>query len=290
MARRVLRCLWHDLCAFAVSNDTRSPMDWSSYSRLPFDYPADGVLLIKISRPDRLNAMDEVLHTELSRVWLDVDKDDGCRVVVITGEGKAFSAGGDFEMVEATLGSFRVVSRLLKEAGDIVLNITNCTKPVISAINGTAVGAGLAVALTADISIAAENARLTDGHLKLGVAAGDHAAIIWPLLCGMAKARYYLLTSDFINGREAERIGLVSKCAPADELMPTAFEVAEKLATGPQLAIRWTKRALNNWLRQAGPIFDASLAMEMLNFFDEDVAEGAAAILEKRPPRFPSAR
>src|SRR6201987_3583354 len=158
--------------ALVIPDATRSPMDWSSYSRLTFEYPADGVLLIKINRPDRLNAMDEVLHTELSRVWLDVDEDDGCRAGVITGEGKAFSAGGDFERVAATLGSFRVVSRLFKEAADIVHNITNCTKPIISAINGTAVGAGLAVALTADISISAENARLTDGHLKLRVAGG----------------------------------------------------------------------------------------------------------------------
>jgi enoyl-CoA hydratase len=263
-------------------------MDWSAYSRLTFDYPADGVLLIKINRPDRLNAMDEVLHTELSRVWLDVDRDDGCRAVVITGEGKAFSAGGDFEMVEASLGSFRVVSRLLQEAAEIVLNIINCTKPVISAINGTAVGAGLAVALTADISIAAESARLTDGHLKLGVAAGDHAAIIWPLLCGMAKARYYLLTSGFVDGPEADRIGLVSRCTPDDELMPTALQIAEDLAGGPRRAIAATKRSLNHWVRAANPIFEASLALEMLGFFSDDAREGLDAMREKRRPKFPS--
>src|ERR1700733_13850143 len=228
-------------------------MDWSAYSRLTFDYPSDGVLLIKINRPDRLNAMDPTLHTELSKVWLDVDRDDECRVAIVTGEGKAFSAGGDFEMVEDTLGSFTVVSRLLKEAGDIVHNITNCSKPIISAINGTAVGAGLAVALTADISIAAENARLTDGHLKLGVAAGDHAAIIWPLLCGLAKARYYLLTGTFIDGREAERIGLVSLCTSREDLMPTALKVAAGLASGPRDAIAATKRTLNHWVRAAAP-------------------------------------
>src|SRR5580692_5053250 len=228
----------------------RSSMDWSAYSRLTFDYPADGVLLIKINRPDRLNAMDEVLHTELSRVWLDVDKDNGCRAVVITGEGQAFSAGGDFEMVEATLGSFRVVSRLLQDA--------------------------------------AESARLTDGHLKLGVAAGDHAAIIWPLLCGLAKARYYLLTSSFIDGREAERIGLVSKCTPDDELMPTALQVAADLAAGPRRAIAATKRTLNHWVRAAGPIFESSLALEMLGFFSEDAREGLDAMREKRRPKFPS--
>jgi enoyl-CoA hydratase len=265
-------------------------MDWSTYSRLTFDYPSEGVLLIKINRPARLNAMDAQLHTELSKVWLDVDRDEECRVVVITGEGKAFSAGGDFEMVQDTLGSYAVVTRLLQEAADIVHNITNCSKPVISAINGTAVGAGLAVALTADISIAAENARVTDGHLKLGVAAGDHAAIIWPLLCGMAKARYYLMTSDFLDGREAERIGLVSKCTPAEDLMPTALKVAADLAGGSRHALAATKRTLNHWVRNATPIFESALAMEMLGFFSDDAREGLAAMQEKRRPKFPSSQ
>jgi enoyl-CoA hydratase len=121
------------------------------------------------------------------------------------------------------------------------------------------------------------------------VVAGDHAAILWPLLCGMAKAKYYLLTSDFIDGKEAERIGLVSLCVPAEALLPKALEVAEKLALGSQQAIRWTKRSLNNWLRMAGPIFDQSIALEMLTFMGEDVREGLQAIREKRAPRFPSA-
>ena len=263
-------------------------MDWSHYTRLAFEYPSDGVLLVKINRPERKNAMDEALHGELGKLWYDVERDEGCRAVVITGEGKAFSAGGDFEMVESTIGNYAVVSRLLKEAADIVYNIANCPKPVVSAINGVAVGAGLAVALMADISVMAENARFTDGHVKLGVAAGDHAAIIWPLLCGLAKARYYLLTGEFVDGREAERIGLVSRCVPDDELMPTTLGIAERLADGPQQAISATKRTLNHWVRNAGPIFESSLALEMLGFFSEDAREGLDAMLEKRPPRFPS--
>jgi enoyl-CoA hydratase len=243
-----------------------------------------------MNRPEKYNAAHEIMHAELARVWADISRDDETRVVVVTGAGKAFSAGGDLAMVQRQIGHYGRVTSMLSEMSDLVYNMINCEKPIISAINGVAVGAGAVVALLADISICAEDARLGDGHVRLGVAAGDHAAIIWPLLCGMAKAKYYLLTADFIDGREAERIGLVSRCVPGDQLLPTAFDVATRLATGPQLAIRWTKRALNNWLRQAGPIFDASLALEMLNFFDEDVAEGAAAIIEKRPPRFPSAR
>src|SRR2546429_2885292 len=172
----------------------------------------------------------------------------------------------------------------------MVLTIVNCDKPIISAINGVAVGAGLAMALMADISIIGEEVQLTDGHMRIGVTAGDHAAIIWPLLCGMAKAKYYLLTSDFIDGKEAERIGLVSLAVPAEQLMPKALEVADKLAQGSQLAIRWTKRSLNNWLRMAGPIFDNSMALELLTFMGEDVREGLQAIREKRPPKFPSAQ
>jgi len=178
----------------------------------------------------------------------------------------------------------------MREASDLVYNMINLDKPVVSAINGVAVGAGLVVALMADVSIISETARFTDGHTRLGVAAGDHAAILWPLLCGMAKAKYYLLTADFIDGREAERIGLVTMCVPPDQVMPKALDVADRLARGSQNSIQWTKRALNNWLRQAGPIFDQSLALEMLSFSYPDVREGVKAIREKRTPAFPSAK
>ncbi len=264
-------------------------MDYEQYEHILFERKEHGILLITLNRPDKLNATNERLHWELTRVWLDVGDDPQTRVAVITGAGRAFSAGGDLEMVDKQTKNFQAVARSLREAGDVVYNLINLDKPVISAINGVAVGAGLAVALMADVSIMAEDARFTDGHIRLGVGAGDHAAIIWPLLCGMAKAKYYLLTSDFIDGKEAERIGLVSLCTPREQLMPKAMEVATKLATGPQMAVRWTKRALNNWIRMAGPIFDNSLALEMLNFFDDDVVEGVRAIREKRAPAFPSA-
>ena len=262
-------------------------MKYDEYQFLQFERDADGILLITINRPDRLNATNARLHWELSRVWKDVDDDDETNVVIVTGKGRAFSAGGDLDMIDKMAGNHANVSQAWKEAGDIVYNMIDCSKPIISAINGVAVGAGLAVAFMADIPIAAENMRITDGHLKLGVAAGDHAVIIWPLLCGMAKAKYYLMTADFIDGKEAERIGLVSLCVPTDQLMDKAFEVARKLARGPQQAVRFTKRALNNWLRMFGPVFDASLALEMLGFFSADVTEGLAALKEKRQPTFP---
>ena len=262
-------------------------MKYSEYQHLLFERHDPGILLITINRPEVLNATNKRLHWELSRVWLDVADDPETNVVIVTGAGRAFSAGGDLDMIEELKGNAANIASAWREAGDIVYNMINCDKPIISAINGVAVGAGLAVAFMADIPIASETMRITDGHIRLGVAAGDHAVIIWPLLCGMAKAKYYLLTADFIDGKEAERIGLVALCVPSDKLMDKAFEVARKLAAGPQQAVRFTKRALNNWIRMFGPAFDASLALEMLGFFGADLTEGVTALKEKRAPKFP---
>jgi enoyl-CoA hydratase len=264
-------------------------MQYADYQHLRFDLRPNGVMLVTLDRPP-VNATDDRLHWELTEVWKTIGDDPAVHVALVTGAGKAFSAGGDLSLLEGMAGNAAAVSRTLREAADIVYNMINLEKPIVSAINGVAVGAGLAVALMADISIIADTARLTDGHLRLGVGAGDHAAIIWPLLCGMAKAKYYLMTAEFLDGREAERIGLVSLCAPAAELMDRAWAVANRLAEGPQNAVRLTKRALNGWLRVAGPIFDSSLAYEMLNFLEADVHEGIAALKEKRAARFPSAR
>jgi enoyl-CoA hydratase len=158
----------------------------------------------------------------------------------------------------------------------------------VSAVHGPAVGAGLVAAVLADVSVVTKTAKIIDGHTRLGVAAGDHAAVCWPLLCGMAKAKYYLLTCDTLTGEEAERIGLVSLCVGEDDdLLPTAREVAHELACGAPMAIRWTKQSLNNWYRQvAGAIFDASLALEFIGFSGPEVQEGLASHRERRPPRF----
>lgn len=262
---------------------------YEDYEFLTFEPQGNGILLMTINRPEVLNATNVKLHGELTYVWDTIAADDETNVVVVTGSGRAFSAGGDVELIEGMIGQPDEVARVQKEAADLVFNMIDFEKPIISAINGVAVGAGLAVALMADISIMNEDARITDGHVKLGVGAGDHAAIIWPLLCGMSKAKYYLMTAEFINGVEAERLGLVTFAKPAEDVLPTAMEIADKLARGSQPAIRGTKQTLNGWLTQAGPIFENSLRMEMLGFLGKDAEEGAAALREKREPRFPSA-
>lgn len=259
---------------------------YAPYQRLKFERPADGVLRIVMSNPGKLNATDQQMHWELAQIWRDIDDAPDVRCAILTGEGDAFSAGGDFEMIQQIVDDFAMRVRIFKEARDIVYNLIDCSKPVVSAIRGPAVGAGLVCGLLADVSIVTPEAKIIDGHTRLGVAAGDHAAIVWPLLCGMAKAKYYLLTCDPLSGAEAERIGLVSLCVSDDALDARALAVATKLAGGAQQAIRWTKLALNNWLRQAGPIFDASAALEMLGFTGPEAREGLASHREKRRPKF----
>jgi len=265
-------------------------MDYQDYEHILFERRPQNILWLTLNRPERLNAANARLHTELVEIWKTIDRDPDVHVAVITGAGRAFSAGGDLQMVENAYRNYDEVCRILDEARDLVYNILHCSKPIVSAINGPAVGAGLVVALLADISIAAESARLADGHVRMGVAAGDHAAIIWPLLCGMAKSKYYLMTSDFVSGRDAERMNLVSLCVPDDQLLDKAMDVATNLATGPRQAIKFTKRALNQWLLNAGPIFDHSLALEMVGFFSEDMMAGVEGLRRKEKPQFPSNR
>jgi len=264
-----------------------TPADrYAAFGHLAFDRPLPGVLRITMARPDRLNAADHGMHHDLAYVWRAIDDDPDVRCVVLRGAGRGFSAGGDLDLVEDMANDFAVLARVWKEARDLVYNVINCGKPIVSAMHGPAVGAGLVAGLLADVSIAARSARIIDGHTRLGVAAGDHAAIVWPLLCGMAKAKYHLLLCEPLSGEEAERIGLVSLVVDDDALEAKSLEVAQRLADAAPTAVRWTKYALNNWLRLAGPTFDASLALEFLGFTGPEIREGLASHREKRPPQF----
>jgi enoyl-CoA hydratase len=233
---------------------------YARYTRLKFDRPHERVLRITMEN-GRMNTTDEALHRELSEIWRDVDRDESVNAAIITGAGRIFSAGGDFSIIRQNIEDFEARARQWKEARDIVYNVINCGKPVVSAMRGVAVGAGLVCGLLADVSIAT--------------------------LCGLAKAKYYLLLCDQVLGEEAERIGLISLAVEDAELDAKAVEIAGRLADGAQSAIRWTKYALNNWLRAMGPTFDTSLALEMLGFGGPEVKEGLASHLEKRPPAFP---
>jgi enoyl-CoA hydratase len=258
---------------------------YADFPDLTFDRPADGVLRITMDGPG-LNAVSHDVHRQLADVWRAVDRDPDTNVALLQGAGKAFSAGGSFELLDSLMSDYAVRTRIMREARDLVFNVIDCSKPIVSAMHGPAVGAGLAAGLLADVSIVSRTARIIDGHTRLGVAAGDHAAICWPLLCGMAKAKYYLLTCETLTGEEAERIGLVSLCVDDDQVHAKGLEVATQLAGGAQSAIRWTKQTLNGWYRNQTSILDASLAYEFFGFGGPDAREGLASHTEKRAPRF----
>jgi enoyl-CoA hydratase len=270
-----------------MTETDQAPVPYAAeFPGLRFDWPAAKVLRITISNPGRLNSTDRPIHRDLAKVWLRIYADPDVGVVLVRGDGEAFSAGGDLDMVLDIADDFQTRVEVWNEARDMVYNILNCAKPVVTAVQGPAVGAGLVVVLLSDISVVGKRARLIDGHTRLGVAAGDHSAIIWPLLVGMAKAKYHLLTCEPISGEQAEQMGLVSLCVDDETVHDEAMKVAQRLLAGSPSAIRWTKYALNNWLRMAGPSFDTSLALEFLGFTGPDVREGVASLKEKRSPNF----
>ncbi|MGU3498659.1 enoyl-CoA hydratase/isomerase family protein [Mycobacterium sp. C31M] len=256
------------------------------FSGLKFENNQPGVLEVIFDGPN-LNAVTEVTHADIPAIWPVIDRDPEVRAVIVRGAGKAFSAGGDFGLIDRQIEDYGYRMRIMRESRELFYNILGCSKPIISAIHGPAVGAGLVVALMADISIAAHDARIIDGHTRLGVAAGDHA-VVWPLMCGMPKAKYLLLTCKEISGQAAADAGLVSLSVPKEELLEKAREIAGELSSGAQEAIRWTKYSLNQWYRQSGPIFDVSLGLEFLGFGGPEVVEGVSSHRERRKPVFPT--
>ncbi|MDH6293187.1 enoyl-CoA hydratase/isomerase family protein [Rhodococcus opacus] len=260
---------------------------YDNYPNLRVEGPDEaGVIELVLDAPN-LNAVSEDAHADLAVIWRAFDADQAVKAILLRGEGRGFSAGGSFDLVEKLSNDYDTRTRTMREARDLVYNVIDCSKPIISAIHGPAVGAGLVAGVLADVSVVSRTAKIIDGHTRLGVAAGDHAAVCWPLLCGMAKAKYYLMTCRPLSGEEAERIGLVSLCVDEADVLSTAREVALELAAGAPNAIRWTKQSLNNWYRQvAGAIFDSSLALEFYGFGGPEVREGLASHREGRKPRF----
>ena len=246
----------------------------TDFPALSFDSPAPGILELVMNQPGRLNAADRSMHRQLADIWSTVDHDPEVDVVVVRGEGGAFSAGGDFDMIDDIIADFGDRATVWREARDLVYNVINCSKPIVSAMEGPAVGAGLVIGLLADISIAGRSARIIDGHTKIGVVAGDHAAIVWPLLCGMAKSKYHLLLCEPLSGEEAERIGLVSLVVDDGTTNAKAIEIAGRLRRGRPRRCGGPSTRSTTGCGSPGPTFDASLALEFLSFTGPDAREG----------------
>jgi enoyl-CoA hydratase len=262
-------------------------MDQAAYKTLRFDR-AGRVLTITIDMAEKLNVVTEQLHNEMARVFNDAADDPDSDVIILTGAGHVFCAGGDMnwlrdEMVTGLM-PFVVESRTMKR---IVHGLLDCPKPVIARVNGDAMGFGASIALLCDVVIAVETARFADPHVKIGLSAGDGGALIWPQLIGYAKAKHYLLTGDPIGAIEAERLGLVTFALPAAEFAGFAEKYAERMARGAQTAIRYTKITTNLGLRNLlTSVFEAGAAYEGLCKHTADYREGVSAFLEKRRPVF----
>jgi enoyl-CoA hydratase len=259
--------------------------DFGRYSR--FEFAREGrILTASIAAPGKVNAVDGALHDELATVFTDLQRDPDSDLIVLTGKGRAFCAGGDFDWFDETIrepAKFRAIGW---DAKRIVTTLLDIEKPVICRLNGAAAGLGATIALLCDVIVADETAVIGDPHVKVGLVAGDGGAVIWPQLIGYARAKEYLLTGDMIPAPEAARMGLINHAVPAEGLDAKVAEIAGKILGNPRHAVRWSKVVTNQPLKQlAIQSMDASIAYETLSNMTADRAEAVAAMRERRKPR-----
>jgi enoyl-CoA hydratase len=259
--------------------------DYAGYSSIRFHRAGD-VLKVTLSNPrNDLNAVDSEMHKELRRLFEDLKTERAARAIMLSGAGRAFSAGGDFNWM-STLDSAGLYE-LRREGRQIIWNLLDVELPIVAAVNGPAIGLGATLALLCDVIFMADSATIADPHVRVGIVAGDGGAVVWPLALGPAVAKRYLMTGDPLGGAEAERLGLINAAVPAGELEEKAFAFAQRLADGAPLAVRYTKLAVNQLVKQAmATAFDYSTALELVTFVSADHQEALQAIREKRKPRF----
>jgi enoyl-CoA hydratase len=261
-------------------------MKFAAYSHLQFERNGR-VLKVTLNRPEKLNSISGEFHTEMARVFVDIAADPESDIIVLTGAGRAFSAGGDIDVLESTLTEPKVMYELLREARSIVMGLLDCDKPIICRLNGDAIGLGATIALFCDVIIASDQARICDPHVRVGLVAGDGGALIWPQLIGYVRAKQYLLTGDMLDARTAQQIGLITAAVPYADLDQTVEEWVARLARNSPLAVRWTKATINTGLKQlAGTILDTGAAYEGMSFRTDDLSESLRSVREKRKPVF----
>ena len=265
---------------------TTEGLDFDHYEAIRFAVDGD-VVRITIDHPESpLNAVDDLLHRDLTRLFADLKRETRFRAAILTGEGTAFSAGGDFAWFP-TLDDNAKLEALRRDAKQMIWDLLDVPIPIVAAVNGPAIGLGASLALLCDTIFMADTATIADPHVLVGVVAGDGGAAIWPLAVGPARAKEYLLTGDPVSAVEAERIGLVNHVVAPGELEAKAFAFAKRLAAGAPLAVQYTKQAVNKVVKDALNIaFDTSTALEIVTFQSDDHKEALSAIREKRRPVF----
>ncbi len=265
-------------------------MDYSKYSFLKVEIDADGVAVVTMNDPDKLNAVGPENHKELEYIWIDLAQDESIKAIVFTGAGRAFSAGGDIKKMAARAGTefgLKYALRVPQNTLRIFEHMLLTPQPVIAAVNGDAIGLGLTIALFADMSIVAADARLGDTHVKVGLVAGDGGAVAWPLLVGPQRAKEFLMRGKLLKGEEAAAMNLVNYAVPKESVLDEAKKIAAEIAANPVWAVRWSKAAVNKQLKaQLNQILELSIAYESLTMLTNDYKEAANAFAEKRKPTF----
>lgn len=245
------------------------------------------VLELTLNRPEALNSVDARMHEELPRLFGEIDVDPAVEVVVLTGAGRAFCAGGDMDWLQTLIEQPWAWHQVASEGRRIVLSILEARQPVIAKLNGAAVGLGATIALACDVTIAADTASIGDPHVRVGLVAGDGGSVLWPSLLGYARARELLYTGAMVPAPRAAELGLINRSVPPERLAEEVEAFARELARGARRAVQWTKAAINAPLRQAlTASLDLSLALEGLSNLTADHREGIAAFRERRPPQF----
>lgn len=261
-------------------------IDQQSYQTIKIE-KSDGVAVLTLNRPERLNAVNDTMHSELTTLFRDVETDSDVRAVVLTGAGRGFCSGGDFGPDREPRAERKSGLTMMQEARRIVDGILDFEKPLIAAVNGAAVGLGATIALFCDIVIAAKPAKFGDPHVKMGITAGDGGAVIWPLLIGINRAKQLLMTGDLISADEAFDLGLVNEVVEEGQALPVALKLAQRLAAGPSYAIQSTKISVNKLVKAlSNLVLPFSLALEEISMTKEDHTEAVRAFQEKREPKF----
>lgn len=261
-------------------------MPYEHYRKLVVEVDR-GIARLTLNNPRAMNAVDGTMHTELARIFTELENDTAVEIVVLTGAGDAFCAGGDLIWMQESIDDPRRFEQVIREAKQIVCAMLDCEKPLIARLNGPATGLGATLALFCDIIVAADTAKIGDPHVRAGLVAGDGGAVIWPQLIGYAKAKELLMTGRLLNAAEAERLGLINRLVTPDGLDAAIDELLQQLRAGSKMAVRWTKTAINIGLKQlAHSIMDTGLAYEALSNASADHAEAVRAFREKRKPRF----
>jgi len=270
-----------------MANPDDGPGGYSRFEQLVVAIDSRGITTVTLNRPDKKNAVGVKMHTELALIFRELQRDPNVRVVILTGSGTAFSAGGDLEWMQEMIDDPSIFENTIREAKEIVFSMLDCDKPLIAKVNGHAIGLGATLALFCDVIFATSKARIGDPHVGVGLVAADGGAIIWPQLVGYARAKEFLMTGDPLSADEAARIGLINHSVTPERLDATVDAFALRLAGGAQKAIRWTKASINIGLRQlATAILDSALAYEALTNLSADHQEAVRAFREGRPPVF----